>query len=176
MTMLSILRPKSLLVSCLCLVACMTAAQENRTVIGPRNVALADGANALLADDAEEGVRLTLLGLEQEVNASERLIGLNNLCAGYLMLKQLDAALSYCNQVLEKDDRHWRAYSNRALVYIMLQRYEDAEPDLQQAEALAPDDRLVKVVRSMLLDATNPVAPEIIIEERRQPATEEQRE
>jgi len=174
--MLSILRSKLLLLSNLCLVASLGTAQENMTVIGPSNASLAAGASALLADDAEEGVRLTLIGLEQGVNASERQIGMNNLCAGYLVLKQLETALSYCDQVIEKDDEHWRAYSNRALVYIMLKRYEEAEPDLQMAEALAPGDRLIKVVRAMLTDATNPVAPEVVIDDRRPSATEEQRE
>jgi len=49
------------------IVACLTissaVAQESKTVIGPSNPDLHDGANALLAGDAEEGVRLTLLGL-----------------------------------------------------------------------------------------------------------------
>ena len=36
---------------------------DSRTVLGPRNPHLADGAQALLEGDAEKGVRLTLLGL-----------------------------------------------------------------------------------------------------------------
>ena len=44
---------------------CMAQGQEpgSKTVLGPRNVYLYDGANTLKAGDGEEGVRLTLLGL-----------------------------------------------------------------------------------------------------------------
>ena len=162
----------SLVAVCLCLASSIGSAQESesKTVIGPSNPDLHYGANALMAGDAEEGVRLTLLGLQHEPSSRMRLIAMSNLCAGYIMLEQLDTALSYCNQVLEKNDRYWRAYSNRALAYVMLKRYAEAEQDLQMAEELAENARTVKIVRSMLLDATDPVAPEIVIDERRQPA------
>ena len=154
----------------LCLALANSAAQENKTVIGPSNPDLFNGANALLAGDAEEGVRLTLLGLKRESSRRDRMTAKSNLCAGYIMLGQLDTALSYCNEVLEENDRHWRAYSNRALAYIELGRHEEAERDLQKAEALTKNSRTVKIVRSMLLDATDPVAPHIVIDDRRQPA------
>jgi tetratricopeptide (TPR) repeat protein len=155
---------------CLCLTPIMTTAQESKTTLGPSNLELADGANALLAGNAEEGVRLTLLGLRHETGLRDRLTGMSNLCAGYIMLAQYDTALSYCDQVIEKSDSHWRAYSNRALAYVKLERYAEAEQDLQKAEALVENARTVKIVRSMLLDATDPVAPQIVIDDRRQPA------
>ena len=148
-------------------------AQESKTVIGPSNPDLYHGANELLAGNAEEGVRLTLRGLEGEARQRDRMIAMSNLCAGYVMLKQLDTALHYCNLVLEKNDRHWRAYNNRALIYIYMERYEEAEKDLQKAEAIAANAKTVKVVRSMLLDATDPVAPNIVIDDRRQPPSDD---
>lgn len=160
-------------VVCLCLTISTSVAQESKTVIGPSNPDLYHGANALLAGDAEEGVRLTLLGLQHESSGRKRLIAMSNLCAGYIMLEELDTALSYCNQVLENNDRYWRAYSNRALAYVKLERYEEAEQDLQKAEQLTSNARTVKIVRSMLLDATDPVAPHIVIDERRQPADDD---
>lgn len=160
---------RSLLFACLCLAFGVATAQENTTVIGPSNPNLYHGANALLAGDAGEGVRLTLLGLQNESSYRGRMTAMSNLCAGYIMLKQLETALSYCDQVLSQNDRHWRTYSNRALAYIQLERYTEAEQDLQQAEALAPNSRQVKTVRAMLLDATDPVAPQIVIDDRRQP-------
>jgi hypothetical protein len=75
--------------------------------------------------------------------------------------------------VLEENDRYWRAYSNRALVFIMLDRLEEAEQDLQKAEAIAPQARNVKIVRSMLRDKTDPVAPSIVIDDRRNPQDDE---
>ena len=158
-----------LVMACFCLASGVVGAQESKTVLGPSNPDLYHGANALLSGDAEEGVRLTLRGLEHETKYRDRLTAMSNLCAGYIMLGELETAVSYCDQVLEKNDRHWRAYSNRALAYIKLQRYEEAERDLRKAEALAANARSVKVVRSMLLDATDPVAPSIVIDDRRQP-------
>lgn len=157
------------IVACLCLAVGNSAAQESKTVIGPSNLDLYHGANALLAGDAEEGVRLTLLGLQHESSKRDRMTAKSNLCAGYIMLEQLETALSYCDQVLEENDRHWRAYSNRALANVKLGRYEEAERDLQKAEALAENARTVKIVRSMLRDAIDPVAPHIVIDDRRQP-------
>jgi hypothetical protein len=54
-----------------------------------------------------------------------------------------------------------------------LGRFEEAEQDLQKAEAIVENARTVKAVRSMLLDATNPVVPEIIMDDRRQPLDQE---
>ena len=144
-------------------------AQEARTVIGPRNPELAAGADALLAGDAEEGVRLTLLGLKGSASLRDRKTGMSNLCAGYVLLDDLDKALEYCNRVLELDDRHWKAYSNRALVFVRMKRYDEAEADLQRGEAIAPNARTLRAVRAMLLDAVEPVAPNVVIDDRRQP-------
>ena len=145
------------------------AGQEARTVIGPSNVDLQDGANALLAGDATEGIRLTLLGLERTVSQRDRHTAWSNLCAGYVMLEQLSTALEYCDMVIAENQRHWRAFSNRALVYVKLRRYDEAEQDLQKAEAIAPNARTIRAVRAMLLDAIQPVSPSIIIDDRRQP-------
>ena len=49
--------------------------QHSRTVIGPSNIDLADGAEALLAGDAEQGVRLTERGLKAAANNRERVAG-----------------------------------------------------------------------------------------------------
>jgi tetratricopeptide (TPR) repeat protein len=143
-------------------------AEESKTVIGPTNPDLHDGAQALLAGDADNGVRLTLQGLRFETRKRERLIGMSNLCAGYIMLNDLETALDYCNQVIEANPQLWRAYSNRALIYVLSKRLQEAEQDLQKAEALSPNARSVKVVRSMLRDETDPVSPNIIIDDRRQ--------
>jgi len=162
-------------VACLCLLAAISEGQENKTVLGPSNPDLYYGAQALLAGDGEEGVRLTLLGVKRAANSRDRITGKSNLCAGYIMLGQYEIALSYCDQVLAENDQHWRSYSNRALAYLKLGRFEDTEVDLQKAEAIAPNARTVKVVRSMLLDATNPVAPLIVIDDRRQAADDDEK-
>ena len=146
------------------------AAQEDsqsRTVIGPSNIDLADGATALRMGNAEDGVRLTQRGLNTATGDREHVAGYSNLCAGLIMLERLDDALEACDRALEIDDEHWRSYSNRALVYIKQERYADADRDIAKGEALKPNARTLKIVKSMLLDATDPVAPSITIDDRR---------
>lgn len=141
---------------------------QPRTVIGPSNIDLADGATALRTGNAEDGVRLTRSGLRSASNDRERVAGYSNLCAGLFMLDRLDEALDACNQALIIDDRHWRSYSNRALVYVKQKRYADAERDIADGEAINPNARTLKIVKAMLLDETDPVAPSITIDDRRQ--------
>lgn len=140
---------------------------QPRTVIGPSNIDLADGATALRTGNAEDGVRLTQSGLRSAANDRERVAGYSNLCAGLVMLERLDEALDACNQALIINDRHWRSYSNRALVYLKQKRYADAERDIADGEAINPNARTLKIVKAMLLDETDPVAPSITIDDRR---------
>ena len=144
-----------------------------KTVIGPANADLADGAAALRAGDAEDGVRLTQRGLATANSPQDRVAGYSNLCAGLVMLERFDEALDACNRALELDDRHWRSYSNRALAYLKLERYPEAERDISTGEDLNPNARTLKTLRSMYRDAVDPVAPSIIIDDRREAAADE---
>ena len=146
---------------------------DSKTVMGPRNANLYDGANALKGGDIEEGVRLTLRGLELAHGQRERTTALSNLCAGYMLLGQLDESLGHCNQAIDVNDRNWRAYNNRALVYLELNRFDEAEADVIRGQELAPNSKSLKVVKGMLLDETQPVSPHIIIDDRREPADDE---
>lgn len=154
-------------------IAAAGLAQDSRTVIGPVNPPLQEGATALLAGDVEEGVRLTRLGLSQATSVSERHTAWSNLCAGYVMLNELDTALDYCNRVIAETDRNWRAYSNRALVYIRLERFDEAAADLDRAEAISPNARTLQAVRRMWRDAVDPVTPAVVIDDRRQPPADD---
>ena len=140
---------------------------ENKVVIGPRNLDLADGAQELLAGNAREGVELTLRGLQSAHGKREKEAALSNLCAGYIMIDRLDSALMYCNMLLLSNDRHWRGYNNRALIYVMRKEYEKAEKDLAMGQEINPNARTLKVVKGMFLDATRPVSPNIIIDDRK---------
>lgn len=141
--------------------------EEGKTVLGPRNANLYDGAQALMAGDGEEGVRLTLLGLEAALGSRETRAAHGNLCAGYMMLDQPDEALKHCNWVLERDQRHWKTYNNRALVYMQLGRYEEAEQDIRKGQEINPGSRTLKIVKGMYLDKTEPVTPNVEIDDRR---------
>lgn len=138
-----------------------------RTVIGEKNPQLAEGARRLLAGDAEEGVRLTRLGMDVATSARERHAGFSNLCAGYLRLEQYDVALGYCNEAIDINPGSWRALSNRALAYIRLERYDEAQADLDRAEEIAPNAGTLARVRAMWRDATDPVEAIVIIDDRR---------
>lgn len=172
MQRLSRFRYRCCLSALLCFALLPAAAQDSRTVIGPSNPPLQEGANALLSGDAEDGVRLTLVGLSQATTAKERHTAMSNLCAGYVMLGRDETGLEFCDRVIEETDRNWRAYSNRALIYIRQQRFDEADQDLLRAEAIAPGARTLQAVRAMWRDAVEPVAPAIIIDDRRQPPDE----
>lgn len=139
---------------------------QSKTVIGPRNPDLQEGAQQLLRGNGELGVELTLRGLEYAQGAREEEAALSNLCAGYVMLKQYDEALRYCDLVLARNDQNWRGYNNRALVYIHTKQYEKAHADLLRGEALNPEARTLQIARAIYLDAVEPVTPEIEIDDR----------
>jgi len=143
---------------------------QSKTVLGPSNVYIYDGANALMAGDGEEGVRLTLKGLETANGFREFKTAHSNLCAGFVMLHQAEKALEHCNWVLERDDRHWRTYNNRALAYLQLKRFEESEADIQAGQALRPGSTNLKIVKGMYLDETSPVTPNVEIDDRRNAA------
>ncbi len=142
-------------------------AEESKTVLGPKNIFLYDGANALMAGDGEEGVRLTLLGLEQAQGSAEKRTAHSNLCAGFLLIGQAETALVHCDWVLERNSRHWRTYNNRALVYMRLERYAEAEEDIRKGQELRPNSKKLKIVKGMYLDETQPVTPKIEADDRR---------
>lgn len=148
------------------------AADEVKTVLGPRNVQLHDGAQALMAGDGEEGVRLTLLGLASAQGIRETRSAHSNLCAGYIMIDRPEEALVHCDWVLERHPDHWRAYNNRALAYMALGRLEEAEADIRRGQEINPNSRTLKIIKGMYLDKTEPVTPHIEIDERRNQAAE----
>ncbi len=139
----------------------------HKHVIGPRNPFLADGADALVSGDAKRGVELTEKGLAIAQGSFELKAALSNLCAGYLMLEQPQKALQACNRVLKEDPKFWRAYNNRALVYLELGRYEESEADVARGQDLRPKSKNLKLTKAKLLDATDPVVPSVEIDERR---------
>lgn len=145
----------------------LAAEEGSRTVIGPRNVPLAEGARALMAGDAEEGVRLSLRGLDMAQGSRELKSAHSNLCAGYLLMDKPRVALRHCNEAIAIDTQFWRAYNNRALVYLRLNRLEEAEADVAQGQALRPSSVKLKETRGLLLDETHPVVENIEIDERR---------
>ena len=147
---------------------------EMKTVIGPRNPELANGATALLQGRIEEGIRLTQIGLGKAQGSRERQAAYSNLCAGYVMLKKYETAIEFCDLALEENDRNWRALNNRALARTELGEYELAKADLDRGEAIAPKASTIKEVRGWLLDHTEPVEPTVTIDDRRGEAADDE--
>jgi len=141
--------------------------EQTKTVLGPDNIYLYEGANALIAGDGEEGVRLTLRGLETAYNFRQEKTAHANLCAGFVLLGQASAALPHCDWVIERDPDNWRSYNNRALAYLALDRYAEAEADIERGLELHPGSTKLKTVKGMHLDATQPVTPSVEIDDRR---------
>lgn len=139
----------------------------SKTVIGPSNIYLYDGANALKAGDAEEGLRLTLQGLKTAVNRREEKIGHANLCAGFLLVSQYETALEHCNWVIDRDPNHWRTYNNRAIVLLRMERFDESEADIIKGQQLNPRSENLKEVKGMYLDEVEPVREQITIDDRR---------
>ena len=139
------------------------------TVIGPRNADLHRGAELLRSGRTMEGVELTLRGFQSAEGSREQEAALSNLCSGYVVLEQFDEALKYCELLLARNDKSWRGYNNRALIYIMTEQYEKADQDLSTAEELNPGAQTLKIARSIYRDAVDPVTPEIEIDDRQSP-------
>jgi len=146
---------------------CADDAADSKTVIGPSNVYLFDGANALMSGDAEKGVQLTLKGLEFASGQREEKVAHSNLCAGFVLLGQPKTALEHCNWVLELDPYHWRTYNNRAIAYLGLERFAESEADIRKGMKLNPRSEKLKEVKGMYLDEVEPVDESITIDDRR---------
>lgn len=126
------------------------AAAQTATVLGNDNELLAHGSAALAAGRYEEGVRLTLRGLERPNNPADEAAARSNLCAGYAALKRWSQALPHCNRSLELDRRNWRTYNNRAAVFVGLKLYDLAVTDVNAGLALDPDSRTLLKSRDVV--------------------------
>ena len=144
-------------------------ANDQRIIVGDGNPNLAEGARQMIAGHDEKGVELTLLGLQVANGKREEEIALSNLCAGYTNLGDYERALKYCEVLLARNDKSWRAYNSKALIYINTKQYDQAESALVKGEAINPDARSLKIARALFLDATQPVVPEIEVDDRQKP-------
>ena len=140
---------------------------NNKTVIGPRNINLHSGAEALQRGDGRTGVEETLRGLRLAVGDHEVKTGHANLCAGFILIDQAETALTHCNWVLERYPTHWQTYNNRALAYLHLERFDEAEADIEKGQELRPRSEKLKEIKGQYLDKVQPVVEKITIDDRR---------
>jgi tetratricopeptide (TPR) repeat protein len=128
------------------------AAAQSRTVIGSPNQLLTDGARAMEAGRIEEGLRLTLAGLELPTPPVNAAAAHSNLCAAYVYLKRLDEALSHCNSALELDTTNWRTYNNRAAVFVGMKKFDLAMTDVNIGLTIAPDSQTLLKSREVVAE------------------------
>lgn len=137
----------------------------SRTVLGAENELLTVGSQAMLAGRWEDGIRLTLQGLERPgLNAHMRASALSNLCGGYAALEQPDRAIEICTESIALNDRNWRAWSNRSYAYWLKREYDLAGEDLQRAMSINDRARQLGRIRGMLNEVG--LEPRILMEDR----------
>jgi len=142
-------------------------AQDAQYSIGSSNLDLYEGAKALLANRYEDGIRLTFKGLEAANSRKEEEVALSNLCSGYTNMGDYESAIKYCDILIQRNDRLWRPYNSLALIYITTKQYDKADAALVKGEALNPGAQSLKIARALYLDATQPVRPDIEIDDRK---------
>ena len=133
---------------------------QSATVIGATNPLLAAGTDALEMGRYEEGVRLTLAGLEQPASTHDLAAGHSNACAGLAALKRFEQALEHCNRALELDRSNWRTYNNRAAVFVGLKQYDLAMTDVNAGLEIAPQSGTLQKSREVVIEHRNAASRE----------------
>ena len=128
---------------------------QSASVFGPANPLLARGTEALQAGHYEEGVRLTLEGLDQPNSDRDKAAAHSNVCAGYVALKRFQEALVHCNLALELDRNNWRTFNNRAAAFVGLKKYDLAMTDVNSGLALAPDSETLLKSKEVVIQHRN---------------------
>jgi tetratricopeptide (TPR) repeat protein len=134
-------------------------------VLGERTPLLAAGADAIRAGRYDDGIRLTIDGLETETASPLlRAAALANICAAHAARNDPDNAIGYCDQALAIDARNWRAYSNRSYAYWLKGMYAEAAADLDSAAAIAPGAPQIAQIRGLINEST--LQPTVTMENR----------
>jgi tetratricopeptide (TPR) repeat protein len=130
-------------------------ASHSATVIGTLNPLLSQGSEALEKGRYEEGIRLSLAGLEEPASTHDQAAAHSNICAGYAALRRFAQALGHCNRALELDRGNWRTYNNRAAVFVGLKRFDLAMTDVNAGLEIAPDSATLLKSREVVREHDN---------------------
>ncbi len=137
---------------------------DSRMVFGAGQSLLNAGAEALRYGRYDDGIRLTLMGLEEPgVSDANKAAAFSNLCAAHAAKEEPDVAIEYCTESLELDEDNWRAWSNRSYAYWLKEMYPDATRDLETATAINPRARQILQIRGMLNEAG--LRPRVVVED-----------
>ncbi len=142
-----------------------SAQPDSRSVFGERTPLLAAGADAIQAGRYDDGIRLTIEGLEKETVSSRlKAAALANLCAAHAAKGEADVAIGFCDESVELDPSNWRAYSNRSYAYWQKGLYAEATADIDAAARLAPDAPQIAAIRGLINEKT--LLPRVTMENR----------
>jgi tetratricopeptide (TPR) repeat protein len=122
---------------------------------------LSAGSVALQGGRFEEGIRLTLKGLQRTISPRQRATAMSNLCAGYTMSGDYDAAIAQCNEALALGYNTWRIYNNRALAFMFKGELEAAQDDVDTGLSMNPDSKKLHQVQQMV--NVRALTPRVII-------------
>ena len=137
---------------------------NSSTVFGGGNELLNAGAEAIRYGRYDDGIRLTLMGLDRPGTSDHtRAAALSNLCAAHAGKNEPDQAIEYCGQSLELNEHNWRAWSNRSYAYWLKGMLDEATVDLEAAMAINPGARQIFQIRGMLNEAG--LRPHVIMED-----------
>jgi len=154
-----------LVASLAALVSAASAQPDSRSVFGTRTPLLAAGADAIRAGRYDDGIRLTIQGLESEpVSPRLKAAALANLCAAHAAKGEADVAIDFCDESVELDPRNWRAYSNRSYAYWQKGMYAEATADIDVAASLAPGAPQIREIRGLINEKT--LLPRVTMENR----------
>ena len=134
---------------CTGLIAIRAEGYINQTTIG-LDPSLSAGEYALCTGRYDEGVALTLEGINSIKTSRDQASAFNNLCAGYVGTRQYTEALEACDKALVADDRSWRIYNNRALALLGNGRIEAARDELKKGFEINPDSPTLARVAEMI--------------------------
>ncbi len=125
---------------------------DSQSVFSTRLAQLGAGARALERGEALDGIRLTEAALQQPLAPHDGAAAYSNLCAGYVMLGYLAAAIELCNRAQELDPSNWRIYNNRAAALLGRGRIDDAISDLRRALMIRPQAAIASQGLASALD------------------------
>jgi tetratricopeptide (TPR) repeat protein len=152
-----------------CLLACPAWSQPGdqgpqKVLVLGGNSYLSAGADAIRAGLFDDGIRLTMTGLERDgPSERNRAAGLANLCAAFVAKGEPDTALPYCTDSLALNAGNWRAYSNRSHAYLLKEMYDEAAADNAAAAALSPNADHVVWIRGILNEYR--LRPRVLVED-----------
>ncbi|MCU7555355.1 hypothetical protein OCL06_12230 [Alteromonas sp. ASW11-19] len=103
-----------------------------------------NGVREIEAGEYVAGIRKTLAALNMSSAPSRRAPLLNNLCVAHIATGNLSTAQQSCNDAVASAAGSAIAYNNRAVYYCLADRADACHADLEKAQQLSKEHRLIR--------------------------------